>query len=131
MVYLQGNLFLLPLGSLRSGLESLQVLDNALQSLDFLLKSRHHLGLDLGIQCTVLGSVTLLVVLISQLTVEDNTLGAVSQSKVEGLLHDPAVVVAECVAIGGGEGSVELGGGVVQVVTQTLDGEVETTIKER
>lgn len=103
---------LLPLSRLGI-LESLQDGDHLLQSSDLL----GQLGSNLGL-------------ILAQLLVEVIAVWGGRHGSTEDRLDNPGVVGLEGVAVGTAEGVGEFRGGVVDVVTESLDGKVEASVEQ-
>lgn len=117
---------LLPL-SLGGGLEGLQDLHNPLQSLNLAAQTSRHASLNLRVNLLIL-VVSGLGVLVIDLAEEGGTVGAEAHGSAEDTLDNEVVVGLEGGAVSLVERDRELGGGVVEVVAESLDGEIEATI---
>jgi len=120
---------LLPL-SLGGGLEGLQDLHNPLQSLNLAAQTSRHASLNLRVHLIIL-VISGLGVLIVNLAVEGSTVGAEAHGSAEDTLDNEVVVGLEGGAVSLVEGNGELGGGVVEVVAESLNGEIEATIEKK
>lgn len=118
---------LLPLG-LRGGLEGLQDLHNPLQSLNLALQTSRNTSLNLRVHLLIF-VISGLGVLVVNLAIEGSTVRAEAHSGAEDTLDNEVVVGLEGGAVSLVEGNRELGGRVVEVVAESLNGEIEATIE--
>lgn len=117
---------LLPL-SLGGGLEGLQDLHNPLQSLNLAAQTSRHASLNLRVNLLIL-VISGLGVLVINLAEKGSTVGAEAHGSAEDTLDNEVVVGLEGSAVSLVERDRELGGRVVEVVAESLDGEIEATI---